>query len=671
VTRRLLVFPFILLVALSEMLGTIRPAGAQDQPSVTMTLLSQTAWTGERRPLDLSFKATNTSQVALGTLSVDVVLLAPARSRSLYELSLRTDATSVITGYPFPQSGTLEPGQTRTFSVEQRDLSILVQRGESALYPLRVELRSQDVPVAVFRTPTVFLIERPEIPLNFAWTWVLSEPLQYDSNGIFRPGTIEAAIAPGGRLDSLVEAVSGIRNRPVDLVVSPTLLDQLRRMAGGYRVAFADGRIRSVAKGSGGAADAERLLTRLRDAASRPGVELVAYPMGDPSLPALLRGGLDGDLLKLLQEGRQVVSSILGRPVSADVARPPGSALDLLTLPKLVSMGSRTALVDPNFVTFPKFMVPPTARLTSGTSTVTALLPDPEVQGLMRANPADPQLAAQLALGELAAIWFELPGTPGRGAAVMFPEKPPAPPPFYQAFVSLIRSSPWLHPLTASAFAEAIPPEVRRQVPARSYPSFSPLYVTRLERAKISLAHFSKAIHGAEPLIDQLRHNLLLADSGTFLSDAAPGSEFIGSVDRTAHRVYDRIRISTNVPVTLTSRAGSMPLTLDNTSGYAITVVLQFISDRRLEFSGGPSRTIVLPPSERTLLIGVKSLANGRIPIRVRLLTPGEFSPEVITERGLVVRSTAYNRLALFLTIGAALFLLAWWGRRFLPRRRA
>jgi hypothetical protein len=70
------------------------------------------------------------------------------------------------------------------------------------------------------------------------------------------------------------------------------------------------------------------------------------------------------------------------------------------------------------------------------------------------------------------------------------------------------------------------------------------------------------------------------------------------------------------------------------------------------------------------LLVGVRSLANGRIPIRVRLLTPGRFSPEVIAERGLVVRSTAYNRLALFVTIGAALFLVAWWGRRFLPRRR-
>src|SRR6266508_3836749 len=527
-------------------------ARAQGEPSVTMTLLSQPAWTGHRRPLDLSFQATNDSTVPLQSLTVELLVLAPARSRSLYELSIRSDVTSVITGYPFPQQGTLQPGQSRTFRIKQQDLGVLVQRGESALYPLRVELRSRDVAVGVLRTPMVFLIERPEVPLNLAWTWVLSEPLQYDPNGVFQPGTIEADIASGGQLDLLVEALSRIRNRAVDLVVSPLLLDQLRRMAGGYRIAARDG-VRTTPKGTGAAAQAQRMLGRLQDVASRPGVELLAYPMGDPSLPSLLRAGMGSDLDKLLEEGRQ--------------------------------------LVAPNFVTFPKFESPPTARLLSGSSSLTGVLPDPEVQGFIRANPEDPRLTAQLALGELAASWFDAPGTPGRGAALMFAEKLAAPPSFYPAFVSLIRSSPWLRPMTASSFAASIPPQFRRQIPARNYPSFSPLYVNRLERAKTSLAHFSKAIHGAKPLIERLRQNLLLSESGAFLADAVAGQQFIGSVDRTARRVYDRIGISSSV-VTLTSRAGFIPLTLVNDSGYTATVVLQFISDRRLELSGGASHTI-------------------------------------------------------------------------------
>jgi hypothetical protein len=669
VTRRILACFIILLASLSGIVPTGPPASAQDQPSVTLTLISQSAWTGARRPLDLSFQATNLSSTALQSLSVELLILAPARSRSLYELSIRSDPTPIISAYPFPQEDTLEPGQSRTFRIRQ-EMSQLAARGESALYPLRVELRSEDLPVGILRTPTIFLIERPEVPLNLAWTWVLSEPLQYNSDGVFQQGTIEAAIAPRGRLDSLVEALSGGQGRALDLVVSPTLLDQLRRMSGGYKIATQTGDVRIVPKGMAGSADAERVLSRLREVASRPEVELIAYPMGDPSLPALLRAGMNGDLDRLTEEGKKIVASVLGRQAVSTVARPPAAALDRLTVPDLVSSGAGTALVDPNFVTFAKFGVPPTARLTSGASSLTGILPDPEVESLIRASGADPRLGAQLALGELAAIWFELPGTPGRGTAVMFPENVAAPLPFYGVFVSLVRSSPWLLPSTASEFVRTIPPEIRRQVPARNYPSFSPFYVNRLEQARTALAHLSRAVQGAQPLIDKLRHNLLLADSGAFLVDNTLGQQFIGSVDRTARRVYDRIGIATDVPLTLTSRAGSIPITLANSSGYTVTVVLQFITDRRLEFSGGPSRTIVLPPSDRTLLVGVRSLANGRIPIRVRLLTPGRFSPEVIAERGLVVRSTAYNRLALFVTIGAALFLLAWWGRRFLPRRR-
>ena len=53
--------------------------------------------------------------------------------------------------------------------------------------------------------------------------------------------------------------------------------------------------------------------------------------------------------------------------------------------------------------------------------------------------------------------------------------------------------------------------------------------------------------------------------------------------------------------------------------------------------------------------------------MRVLVQTPG--GEATIVQTQIVVRSTAYNRVALLLTIGAALFLAVWWGRRFLPRR--
>jgi hypothetical protein len=44
-------------------------------------------------------------------------------------------------------------------------------------------------------------------------------------------------------------------------------------------------------------------------------------------------------------------------------------------------------------------------------------------------------------------------------------------------------------------------------------------------------------------------------------------------------------------------------------------------------------------------------------------------SGRVINTGKLIVRSTAYNRFALFITIGAALLALLVWARRFVPRR--
>jgi hypothetical protein len=44
-------------------------------------------------------------------------------------------------------------------------------------------------------------------------------------------------------------------------------------------------------------------------------------------------------------------------------------------------------------------------------------------------------------------------------------------------------------------------------------------------------------------------------------------------------------------------------------------------------------------------------------------------SGRMIGEATLVVRSTAYNRIALLITIGAALVLLLVWARRFAPGR--
>ena len=107
-----------------------------------------------------------------------------------------------------------------------------------------------------------------------------------------------------------------------------------------------------------------------------------------------------------------------------------------------------------------------------------------------------------------------------------------------------------------------------------------------------------------------------------------------------------------------------------NDTGQQLRVLVRFVTDRRLQFVRGPTEKLTLPPGRRTLTVQVRAQTTGRIPVKVQVLSRGAV-PDTIAERTMVIRSTAYNLVALFVTIGAAMFLLGWWGRRFLPRRRS
>jgi hypothetical protein len=87
----------------------------------------------------------------------------------------------------------------------------------------------------------------------------------------------------------------------------------------------------------------------------------------------------------------------------------------------------------------------------------------------------------------------------------------------------------------------------------------------------------------------------------------------------------------------------------------------------RLSFLPADTQSIQLNGDSASLLFHVQARTTGRFPVQVQILTPNGVE---LTHDELIVRSTAYNLIALIITIGAALFLLAWWGRRFLPRSR-
>ncbi|HEX2089634.1 MAG TPA: DUF6049 family protein [Actinomycetota bacterium] len=648
------------------------PAFAQEPVSVAIQLLSQSNWNGRGRPLVVAIRATNTSDQVMDELSVVLSIHSPARSRSVYELSLRADATSLLSASLFAQRGALDPGQTRTFRLRQ-SLVELASRQEDAVYPLKVQLLSGDTPVGELRTPMIFLNERPRFPLHLAWTWVLSAPLQYRPDGTFVSTELEQEVGPAGRLSTLARALRKLRRTSVDVAVSPVLADQLAKMRSGYRVLGAGG-TRVVPKGSGGAAAAANVLRTLGRVAQRRTTELIALPYGDAVVPAMLQAGLEAEVQAAVTQGRSVVESVLGARPQKSVFRPPLSLIDEAALSRLSALGVDTVLLDANAV--PRspdlmFTPPGVVSLPASTGELHAVVPDPRVMSLAQQYASDPALAAHAALGDLAATWLEFPGRPRRGAAVVFPERATLDPKFLRIFAGMAASSPWLRPVPASRFASLVEGGETTSVPAPRLQPPDPGYLARFLDVQRSLDRFETAAGGARRLIDQLDDRLLLAAAISSAGSTGFGLQFVDSVEAAIRRTYSGVEVNEGV-VTLTSREGFIPVTLRNNSGVPLRVRVKLIADLSVAFVTGNSRQIVLPPSERTLTFAVRAKTTGRFPVRVQVRTPGpDATAETITQSEVVVRSTVYNRLALFLTIGAGLFLLLWWGRRFLPRARS
>ncbi len=663
------------------------PAAAQTGTGdVSLVLVRQSPWNTPEQPLlRLGVRATNEGAEPLENLSLGITVFARVLSRTAYELSLRQDPDPpvILDAHTLLLRGTLNPGVTRTFLLPPTDISFLAERGETSIYPVKLDLRSDDLPVATIRSPIVFLDlpqRRAKTPLRLAWTFVLDRPILYGPDGVFDADAVRLLLAPGGRVRQEVNGLAALLARPhappVDLALSPVLLDQLDSLRRGFSERVGS-TVQRVPAGTGAAALASSLLDQIRRVASAPSVELSALPFSDPSIPSLLSAGLDRDLSTQLRRGREEVARITGQTPDPEVVRPPRSELDQASLFALWQQGFGVFLVDPELVTRPaqekEFAQPAKASLAvSPTETVTAIVPDGGVQALLASDTAvqDPRLAVQQVIGELAQIWLERPGAE-RSLAMSLPENLLLPGNLFSALLPQIAAAPWLRLQKASTIARNFPkPEEPAQLtPPAELPEFPGWYVHTLREVRTDIQTYRSILVRPNPLPDQLETTILLAESSSFADEHRAGASFLESVRDRLLTEFRKVRPDTSPPErTLTSRTGIIPVGVTNTTGYPVKVSIRLVSNR-LSFLPSDTQSIRLNGDGATILFHVQARTTGRFPVQVQILTPT--GVELPAQGQLVVRSTAYNLIALVITIGAALFLLGWWGRRFLPRARA
>jgi Family of unknown function (DUF6049) len=649
------------------------PAPAQEQAEVRLILTKQTSFATPDMPLRIAVAAENSGDAALPDLTLTVAVYSPVRSRSEYEQALDVGPVSALVARTARIPGQVAPGGTRRFPTMTFKLPDLTGLNENALYPVTVELRSRNEAVAVLRTVLVFIVEEPLTPLLVSTTFVLDAPVRIRTDGTFVDDALEQQVVEGGRLDSIISALEAVPGLPVTMVVSPVLLEQLATMRDGYRVVEGSG-IREVPAEQGTALAAGRLLDRIRELLRQPLVEVVALPYASPSVPALVHAGLNIDLARQVRRGREAVAALGGKEPSRTIFHPPGSAVTASSLAPLnlalaAEPGPTPALLlDGNVVPPPPSDLTPPARIqveADGTSHP-AIATDPGVEARTAALPDDPILRAQWVLGELSAIYFEQPSIP-RGAALIFGEQDEPEAGFLQSLLRGIRGAPeifWLKAAPASRLLLDQPVPDRRRLTETVRPSpLAGSFTTEMSDSRDAVDALD-SMADQNDLVGQLDRLLLLSESRYLGGHEDLRFDYLDAARATVDAEFDKVHLPPSSDITLTSRTGRIPVTLRSDAGYPVQLQLS-LRATGLELIGGSSRDILLSRPIQTFVFPARAQRTGRFPVQVRLGTP-DGTPIGRTE--IVVRSTAYNRIALVITIGAALFLALWWGRRFLSR---
>jgi hypothetical protein len=674
-----------LLVLAIALAGLVVPTvgRAQDTLDIKLRILGQTAWTSPRHPLlRLRVLARNEGVGAIGDLSVGITIGPAMRSRTTYIEFLDQGLTSTpIFSETGLQGGTLEPDEPRAFALSL-DLSQVerISSDESAVYPAQIDVWSGDQPIVSALTPLVHIVKRPQAPVTLAWWSEVAARPALDAQGRVADPEFEASIASGGSLRRQVEALdehAGDPDRlvPVDVVVEPSVVDALSRMADGYTRSDDT----KVERGKGGAADAETVLDALRRIAGDPDVSLSATPFAGPEIPSLLQSGLGDDLDAQLALGDDMVRTVLGVIPEADVARAPGGVLSDAAVDVLVEHGAATLLAnadsasrstDPN-----QFAPSPIATIATARGTTAELvLPDPQVEQLLGRNDLaeDPVRLAQVVFGELALIWREVPVPTGdtvRGVALQLPTDLPSR--AWRPLVRAVADAPFLRPVRAADLADVVgAPDQTTTLSPQVLRTFTPDYVAAIKDQRRSVAALDSALTIDDPLPARLERSLLYAEAAEYLTDEAAGRAWIDQVGTVTSGRFLGILPDTTPAFSLTSRTGVIPVRLGDPGPTPLTVVVQLRSNR-FTFPNGDRQTVRLERPGQIVTFRVEALATERSRVVILARAPSQPDAQagrILDREELIIRVTTLNVVALFVTGAAALTLAVLWSRRWWRR---
>jgi hypothetical protein len=678
--RLLLVVPF--LVSSLVVIGVgATPTAADPKGSAIAVVLDRMSPLAPRPgdTLRISGKLLNSSGSAVNKVSARLGISAsPLNERAQVaktsDLELNPEIDPVdyfLSRTKVSVSDVLKPGDQASFEilVPVNDLPL----GRDGVYTVMVEILGSTGVGNVSRQGGVrtFLpwMGQESNPIDLVWLWPLADYPAQEANGVLLNEGIPRSLAPGGRLDSLLDiAVSN--SSKVSWIADPQLLQVAQDLSGGYQVRSGD----SISVGDL-SEDSGQWLSRLRQSldssrgadtgssASSDRLPLRVTPYADIDASAVTRTGMDTDVVRSTTTAASVASSVLGQSVEGTLFWAPSGRLNKKTGDLLASSGVRTVILRGT-------ALPPSNPATVSTGFgvlgttyggMNAVLIEPGLSttlSLPQTSASDEILMRQRFLAETVLLSQLISDESASRMIVVGPQdirwNPSS-----GALNSLLDATgkvPWLNSASLTELLNENSTEIPRKRlgygPKARGAELPSAYIQKVQEASDELASLTAVLDNPSGITDAYSEAILRAQSSAWRREPATGEELVSSITTSLREQINQVYALSEGTITLSGESGLVPVTIANDLDRSVTIGVQLrgIPSARLE--SGPLYEINIGPGKKVSVELEATVVGGRtLSAGVQLLTPDGQNFGRPARIELV--STAYARAAAWV-IGAA-----------------
>jgi hypothetical protein len=268
-------------------------------------------------------------------------------------------------------------------------------------------------------------------------------------------------------------------------------------------------------------------------------------------------------------------------------------------------------------------------------------------------------------------MYYEKPNaTAPRGLVAMAPASWSDDPAFVDALMGALTENPIIQPVTTSGLFSTLPTSSCRtgcRLNPATGPSTLPVGAIRNQRSQVS--GFTAAAPSAVAVSSQLGDLVLAGESAALRPNQQ--SAVLRNAGAAVNAQLAQLVVAGD-PITLTSRRGTVQVTIISYAQYPVVTLLTLTSDKLL-FPGGTtqwtSTTITLIGRGHTNIVPVTVQARTSGTSKVTIVLRSPDGGLTLSSGQVSVRSTATSLVGVLLSIGAVLVLLAWWIRTSRKRR--